>query len=102
VKFAGFLLAAFAMTALAGAAHAQLEPQPLTGSRVPVDPIPVEAQRAGEVRKRFAECMYRNAPDKAAALLGKSDFATVDLPAAGIHDVTKAFNMERCLGLRPR
>lgn len=79
-------------------AHAQLEPQQPTGSIIRVKPEALDAKEAGEVRKRFAQCVYARAKSKARALLVSSDIATVDIQAARIKDIKLELDLEHCLG----
>lgn len=78
--------------------HAQLKPETQTGSMIPVQPHALDEKRAGDVRKHFAQCVYRAAKPKVLVMLEHSDPVWVDLQAAGIKDVNAELGMNRCLG----
>ena len=80
-----------------GPARAQLEPELQTGSMIPVKPKPVDAERAGRIRKGFARCIFRKATPKVNALLANSDQQSVDLVGAKITRVAVDLGMEECL-----
>lgn len=79
-------------------AQAQLKPEMETGSLIPVKPKALDSERAGEVRKGFARCVYRKSKPKVAMLLDHSDPVTVDLAGANIKNVSDDLGMETCLG----
>lgn len=83
---------------IAAPAQAQLKPEIQTGSMIPVKPQTLDEKRAGDVRKHFAQCVYRGATPKVLALLDHSDPAWIDLQAAGIKNVNIELGMGRCLG----
>jgi hypothetical protein len=83
--------------AMSTTAHAQLKPEIETGSRIPIQPRPLDAEKAGIIRKHFAQCVYQRAKPKVMALLAHSDVSAVDLSGAGIKNITRELDMERCL-----
>jgi hypothetical protein len=96
----GAASAVVAVAMLAGSAAAQLKPEVQTGSLIPVQPEVVAAQRAGQIRKSFARCVYARSGRLVDTLLAHSDPVTTDFPAAGMSakTMTTKFAMETCLG----
>jgi hypothetical protein len=94
------VLGLFAALVIATPAQAQLKPEIQTGSMIPVKPQPLDEKRAGDVRKHFAQCVYRSATPKVLTMLDHSDPAWIDLKAAGIKDVNTELGMSRCLGMQ--
>lgn len=82
---------------LSVAAQAQIKPAAGIAPLVAERPEPIGKAEAGVIRKNFASCMYRKAPEKAQLLLEHSDMGGVDLAGAKIKSVTSDFKMDKCL-----
>jgi hypothetical protein len=96
-------LAFLAAVGLPVPAQAQiLEPESQTGSILPVKPRALDPTETAIIRKGFAQCIYRRAKRKALDLLAHSDMETIDLPAAGIRNLTKELSLDDCLGEQAR
>ncbi len=92
----GAVIAAMMLSGIP-AAHAQLKPETLTGSRIAVDPKAVEQKAAGIVRKNFARCVYARSAKPVTALLNNSDISAVSVEAAGIKNIVKELGLDDCL-----
>ena len=97
MRAAGLIIVAIAAV-LPSAGSAQLSFSPETGSHIPKAPLVADAALAGQVRKDFAHCIFMVSSQRAVRLLEHSNLIAVDLKAAGIGNIIRAFPMESCLG----
>lgn len=78
---------------------AQIKPEAQVGSRIPQKPKKLDVISTGQVRKAFAQCLYRKSPAKVQALLDHSDPVSVDYSAANFtqKNINKDLGMDDCL-----
>ena len=102
MRNAALALAVLALGTVESTAHAQLQPETQTGSRIPVKPKLLDPERTGQMVKPFAQCVYQRNMANASRLLENSDPVSVDFARlnSSESEITKLMKMDDCLGLQ--